>query len=53
MKYRPDLIFLLDFFAYRVFIFFHFPDSALSALNGLRFFIFDGVTVKTENFRVS
>ena len=45
MNYGTDLI-LAE--AFCIFIFFHFPDSALSVLTGLHF-TFDGVTVKTEN----
>ena len=45
MKNRQDLI-LGE--AFCTFIFFHFPDSGLSVLNSLLFFIVDGVTVETE-----
>ena len=34
--------------AFGIFTFFHFPDSGLSVLTSLHF-IFDGVTVKTQN----
>ena len=45
IKYRTDLIFGEVF---SILIFFRFLDSRLSVLNGF-VFIFNGVTVKTEN----
>ena len=48
MDYRRDLVLGK---AFCIFIFFHFPDSGLSVLTAWFscIFIFDGVTVKTQN----
>ena len=45
-KYRTDLVFGE---AVCILIFFHFPGSTPSVVEWFVFFIFDGVTVKTEN----
>jgi len=47
MKYRTDLI-LQPWRGFLYIIFFHFPDSQISFLNGC-IFIFDEATEKTEN----